>query len=679
MSKHKIENIRNIALVGHGGAGKTTLAEAMLYAAGSIGEKGRIEKGNTVCDYEPEEKTHQHSLNTAIASLTYRDVDINIVDTPGFPDFVGRAMGGLSAVETVMVVIDAKSGLQLTAKKAFDAAGEQRLCRMLVVNKLDLSEIDLETLMAQIKETYGPQCLPINLPGAGCSEVVNCFAAVADTPTEFSTIEQAHTEILDQVIEVDEELMGLYLEQGAELDPQQLHNAFEKALREGHLVPVCFTSADSQIGIEQLLEIITNYLPNPIEGNSALFYKGDEPVELEARTDKETVAHAFKVVVDPFVGRLSVLRVYQGKLTKDSQLYVDQERKPIKIGHIFRLQGKEYIEIDEALPGDICAVTKIDEIRYDTVLHSEVSDELLRFASQDLPTPMYGLAIQAATHGDEQKLSDTLHKLCIEDPTFQVETKVELKETVIRGLGELHMRIMLERMCDRYHVEVETREPKIGYRETVTINAEGHHRHKKQSGGAGQFGEVFLRVEPLSRGSGFEFVNKVVGGAIPSQFIPAVERGVKQVLEEGAIAGYLIEDIRVTVYDGKYHSVDSKEIAFTTAGKKAFVEAMKNAKPIVLEPVVDVDITVPQNNLGDITGGISSKRGKVAGTNVLGAEMVIISAKVPLSELGNYQSELKSVTGGAGSFSMQFSHYDPVPRQIQNALAEAFQPQQDDS
>ena len=679
MSKHKIENIRNIALVGHGGAGKTTLAEAMLYAAGSIGEKGRIEKGNTVCDYEPEEKTHQHSLNTAIASLTYRDVDINIVDTPGFPDFVGRAMGGLSAVETVMVVIDAKSGLQLTAKKAFDAAGEQRLCRMLVVNKLDLSEIDLETLMAQIKETYGPQCLPINLPGTGCSEVVNCFAAVADTPTEFSTIEQAHTEILDQVIEVDEELMELYLEQGAELDPQQLHNAFEKALREGHLVPVCFTSADFQVGIEQLLEIITNYLPNPIEGNSALFYKGDEPVELEARTDKETVVHAFKVAVDPFVGRLSVLRVYQGRLTKDSQLYVDQERKPIKIGHIFRLQGKEYIEIDEALPGDICAVTKIDEIRYDMVLHSEASDELWRFASQDLPTPMYGLAIQAATHGDEQKLSDTLHKLCIEDPTFQVETKVELKETVIRGLGELHMRIMLERMRDRYHVEVETREPKIGYRETVTINAEGHHRHKKQSGGAGQFGEVFLRVEPLSRGSGFEFVNKVVGGAIPSQFIPAVEKGVKQVLEEGAIAGYPIEDIRVMVYDGKYHSVDSKEIAFTTAGKKAFVEAMKNAKPIVLEPVVDVDITVPQNNLGDITGGISSKRGKVAGTNVLGAEMVIISAKVPLSELGNYQSELKSVTGGAGSFSMQFSHYDPVPRQIQNALAEAFQPQQDDS
>ena len=679
MSEHKIENIRNIALVGHGGAGKTTLAEAMLYAAGSIGDKGRVEKGTTVCDYEPEEKAHQHSLNTAIASLTYQDVDINIVDTPGFPDFLGRALGGLSAVETVVVVIDAKSGLQLTTKKMFDAAGEQRLCRMIVVNKLDLNDIDLETLMAQIKEAYGLQCLPINLPAAGCSEVVNCFAAVADTPTEFSTIEQAHTEILDQVIEVDEELMELYLEQGAELDPQRLHNAFEKALREGHLVPVCFTSADSQVGIEQLLEIITQYLPNPIEGNSALFYKEDEPVEIEAQPDKETVAHVFKVAVDPFVGRLSVLRVYQGKLTKDSQLYVDEERKPVKIGHIFRLQGKEHIEIDEALPGDICAVTKLDEIRYDTVLHSAANDGPLRFASQALPTPMYGLAIQAATHGDEQKLSDALNKLCIEDPTFQVETKAELKETVIRGLGELHMRIMLERMRERYHVEVETREPKIGYRETVTTNAEGHYRHKKQSGGAGQFGEVFLRVEPLPRSSGFEFVDKVVGGAIPSQFIPAVEKGVKQVLEEGAIAGYPIEDIRVTVYDGKHHSVDSKEIAFTTAGKRAFVEAMKNAKPIVLEPVVDVDITVPQNNLGDITGGISGKRGKVAGTNVLGAGMVIISAKAPLSELGNYQSELKSVTGGAGSFSMQFSHYDPVPRQIQNALTEAFQPQQDDS
>ncbi|MEM7254269.1 MAG: elongation factor G [Pseudomonadota bacterium] len=678
MSQHLTEGIRNVAFVGHGGSGKTTLAEAMLFATGTIKSQGRVDKGSTVLDYEPEEKTYQHSLSTALASLEHRGVRINIIDTPGLPDFVGRAVGGLLAAETAIVVIDAKSGPQLNTRRMFDLAKEQGLCRMIVVNRIDMEEVDLGALMKRIQDEYGQECLPINLPNKGCTQIVDCFGDGTEVETEFSSVEEAHTQILDQVVEVDDELMELYLEQGAELDPQRLHDAFESALRAGHLVPICFTAGDTGLGVTELLDVIASHLPNPREGNFVSFRSSDDLHELRAE-DGETIGHVFKVVVDPFVGRLSALKLHQGGLAKDAQLYIGDARKPIKIGHVYRLQGKEHIETDEVVPGDVCAIAKIDEINYGDVLHSDPNDSALALDTGPLPTPMFGLAIEAATRGDEQKLSDALSKLCAEDPTFEVETKAALKETVIRGLGELHMRVMLERMQDRFHVQVETREPKIDYRETITANAEGHYRHKKQSGGAGQFGEVFLRVEPLARGNGFEFVDKVVGGAIPSQFIPAVEKGIKQVLEEGAIAGYPIEDVRVTVYDGKHHSVDSKEIAFVTAGKKAFVNAVKEAKPIVLEPVVNLDVTVPQDNLGDITGDLSGKRGRVAGTNMVGAGLVSVQAQAPLSELGNYQSELKSVTGGEGSFAMQFSHYDPVPQQIQSSLTAAFSPAPDDA
>ena len=680
MPGYTTEDIRNVALVGHGGGGKTMLAEAMLHAAGAIAALGEISRGTTVCDFDSQEKQHQHSLCTAIASLDFKGKHVNILDTPGYPDFVGRALIALPAVETAAIVIDARSGIETNTRKMMEAASERGLCRMIIINKIDAEDTDLGALLAQINEEFGSECLPINLPADGGKAVADCFLKPSDKATDFSSVAEANTHIIDQVVEVDEELMELYLEQGEELEPEKLHDAFEQAMREGHLVPVCFTSGERGTGITELLEVIARLMPNPAEGNPPQFVrgKGDERVAIEPDPSKHVLAHVFQVTIDSFVGKMGIFRIHQGTITKDSQLFVGDARKPFKVGHLFSIQGKDHNEIDAGIPGDICAVAKVDEIELDSVLHDSHDEDEIRPVALALPAPMYGLAIETKNRGDEQKLSDALHKLSAEDPCFVVEHNASMNETVIRGLGDLHLRIVLEKMAERYNVEVNTRPPKIAYRETIQKPAEGHHRHKKQTGGAGQFGEVYLRVEPLERGAGFEFVDKIVGGVIPQQFIPAVEKGVRQVLERGAIAGYPLQDVRVTVHDGKFHAVDSKEVAFVAAGKKAFLDAIEKASPIVLEPVVDIQVSVPQENMGDITGDLSAKRGRISGTSTGSGGMLTVSGQVPLSELDSYQSQLKSVTGGVGTYAMEFSHYDPVPAAIQKQLAAEFKPAADE-
>ena len=678
MPDYTTENIRNIALVGHGSAGKTTLGEAMLLKAGCISALGDVTKGSTVLDFEPEEKTHQNSLAASVANLSHDGTQFNLIDTPGYPDFLGRALSVLPAVEAAAIVIDAKAGVQMNTRRMMQAAQELGLCRMIVINKIDTDEADLESTLAQVIDAFGSECMPINLPTNGGKGVVDCFFEPSDATTDFSSVTEAHTQIVDQVVEMDEDLMELYLEQGQELASERLHDVFEQALREGHLIPVCFTSATQDVGVDALMDIIARVMPSPLEGNRRTFVRDDDAIELEPAADSPVVAHVFKVAIDAFVGKLGVFRIHQGTLSKDSQLYVGEARKPFKVGHLYKLQGKDHTEIDKGVPGDVCAVTKVEDIHYDSILREGADDVTLAVEPVALPKPMFGLAIETKNRGDEQKLSDALSKLSAEDPCFRVEHNAVLNETVIRGLGDLHLRIVLEKMKERYNVEVETRVPRIEYRETIRKPAEGHHRHKKQTGGAGQFGEVYLRVEPLERGDGFQFVDKVVGGVIPNQYIPAVEKGIRQVLDDGAVAGYPMQDVRVTIYDGKHHPVDSKEIAFVAAGKKAFIDAIGKANPIILEPVVDIDITVPQDNMGDITGDLSSKRGRINGTEALAGGMVTVSGSAPLSELASYQSELKSVTGGAGSYTMALSHYDPVPSNIQQALASEYNPNLDD-
>src|SRR6478609_260667 len=674
------EGIRNIALVGHSAAGKTTLFEALLHAGGVIGAPGSVERGTTVSDYDPMEKERKQSLNTVIASIDRGDCHINLIDTPGAADFRGPTLTALAAVETCAIVVNAHNGIEFSTHRLMNRAKARGLARVLIVNKIDGG--NCRALVEQLREAFGPECLPINQPAQDGKSVVDCFfkpSGVAD----FSSVAEAHQRIIDQVVEINENVMDHFLEQGEEgLSGQELHDAFEQCLREGHLVPVCFVSARTGAGVKELLDFFEKLLPNPKEGNPPPFVKGTgaaaTPIQAVPDPKKHVIADVFKIVNDPFVGKLSVFRVYQGTVKKDTQLLIDDGKKPFKVGHLFKLRGKDHVEMDQAIAGDIAAVAKIEEIHFDAVLHDSHEEDQIHLKPLDFPKPMFGLAIEAAMRGQEQKLSTALHKLAEEDPGFHVEHNPELNETVIRGLGELHLRVMVERMAERYGVEVKTRPPRIAYRETIGAKAEGHHRHKKQTGGAGQFGEVFLKIEPLERGAGFEFLDEVKGGTIPGQFLPAIEKGVRQVLHSGAIAGYQLQDLRVIVYDGKYHPVDSKEVAFVAAGKKAFLDAILKARPQVLEPIVDLSVSAPESSMGDITGGLSSKRARISGTDSLREGEIEVRAQVPLSELKDYAAELKGATAGRGRYDLEFSHYEPVPPPVQRQLVEAYKPRHEE-
>ena len=674
MANYATSNIRTVALVGQGGSGKTTLAEALLLASGALKEAGTVERGTTASDFDPLEKTWQHSLRASILHLDTKDTRVHLIDTPGFPDFIGQAIGALDAVETAAVVVSAQSGIEMIASRMMDWAANRRLCRLVIINKIDAENVDLPNLLALIQATFGKECLPINLPASGGKRVVDCFFN-PEGESDFSSVGQAHRALVDQVVEVDEELMSLYLEQG-EISPEELHAPFEKALRDGHLVPVCFVSAKTGAGVAELLDVLIKLAPNPAEGNPPLFYKGEGDAIEEFRSEpdpkKHVLAHVFKVVMDPFVGKLGIFRVHQGTVTKDTQLFVGDNRKAFKVGHLFMLQGGKNVEVERAVPGDIAAVAKVDEIEFDCVLHDSHDEDHIHMRPLEFPTPMQGVAITPKKRGDEQRISDVLHRMIAEDPTLVVEHEPNTNETVLRALGDLHLRSVLERMASQFKLEIDTRPPRIPYRETITGLAEGFHRHKKQTGGAGQFGEVSLRVEPRERGAGFEFLDQTRGGVIPHQFMPAVQKGVEQVLVTGAIAGFPMQDVRVIVHDGKHHAVDSKEIAFVSAGRKAFLDAVEKARPIVLEPIVNVEIICPETNTGDIAGDLSSRRGQVTGTRGLQPGILAISGLAPLAELEGYSARLKSVTGGHGSWSMQLSHYEQAPPQLQQQLVAEY-------
>ena len=681
VNAHATENIRNIAVLGHSGSGKTTLIESLLAKAGEIRATGSVEKGSTVSDFTDQEKRLHHSLDVSICHLQHEDRSVNLLDTPGYPDFIGRAMAVLPAVETAAIVVNAEHGVELVAQRMMSFAADRKLCRLLIVNKIDGDNAKPEEVLAEIRSLFGRQCLPLNLPARNGEAVADCFFEPADETPDFSSVDNAHTEILDQVVELDDELMDLYLEQGQDISIDQLHDPFERALRRGHLIPVCFVSAKTGAGLRQLLRVITTLMPSPLEGNPAEFTAGREGRMLKVdggNGNGHFIGHVFKLNVDPYVGRLAAFRVHQGEVHTGDQVFIGERRKAVKLAHLYSVQGKELREVPAVVAGDFCAVAKIEDIHFGDVLHSSHDEDALKLRPIELPPPMHGVAIDLKQRGQEKKLSEALHKLAIEDPSLTIEFNNHANETVLRGMGELHLRMVLERMQNEFGLDVGTRPPTIAYRETITHGAEGHHRHKKQTGGAGQFGEVYLRIEPLDRGAGFEFRDEVVGGAIPGQYIPAVEKGVRQVLVEGAIAGYPLTDVRVTVYDGKHHPVDSKEVAFIAAGKRAFKEAIAQAGPIILEPIAKLAVTAPSENVGDITGHLAAIRGRIAGTDTLPGGRSCVHALVPLAELGEYQATLKSLTGGVGIFTMEFDHYATSPPMQQKKLMEAFKPAAED-
>ena len=671
-----IAAIRNVALVGASATGKTTLTEALLLRAGALKVAGSVERGSTVSDHDPLERRVQHSLNTAVVNCVHDGVRIQLLDTPGAIEFVGQSLPALEAVETAAVVVSATSGVDSTAQRMMAHAAERKLDRMIIVNRIDVPGADCAAVLAQIREVFGRECLPLNLPAERGTRVVDCFFNRAGE-TDFSSPEAAHQALVEQVVEVDSEFVDRYLNQG-DVEATELHAPLEQALREGHLIPVCFVSAKTGAGVAELLDIIAKLLPNPTEGNPPDFLDGEgadaKLMHASPDADKHVLAHVFKITVDPYVGKMGVLRVHQGTITRDSQLFVGDARKCFKVGHLFRLQGGEHVEIARAVPGDICAIAKVDALHFDAVLHDAAEDSHIHLKPLSFPVPVHGIAIEPKRHGDEQRLWDLVQRSVDEDPCLRIEQVAATHETVVNGLGELHLRMLLERLRDVHKFEVETRPPRTAYRETVTAKAEGHHRHKKQTGGAGQFGEVFLRVEPLPRGAGFEFVDVVKGGAIPGQFMQAVEKGVREALAAGVIAGYAVEDIRVTVHDGKSHSVDSKDIAFATAARKATWVAVMEARPIVLEPIVDVEILAPASAMGDITGDLASRRGQVNGTEAQLGGAMIVRGQAPAAELIAYATRLNAMTSGEGHYTIAFSHYEPAPMSVQNALRTAHKP-----
>ena len=682
MSRYTTQAIRSVALVGHGAVGKTSLAEALLFATGAISAKGAIERGTTVCDFEPQEKEAGHSLNSAVVNFAYEDTHIHLIDTAGYPDFSGQSIAALAGVDTALIVINAQTGIELMTERMMQYATDRKLARMIVVNKIDAENVDLPALMNDIRETFGKQCLVLDLPTHGSADVVEVLEHDSGD-ADFESVADAHRALIDQLVEEDEDLLMQYLEDGADPSTADLHAPFEKALREGHLIPVLFTSAKTGAGIKELLHVLASLAPNPTESNPPPFYKGEpdgenEPFHAAPDADKHVLAHVFKVISDPYMGKISVFRVHQGTVKKDMQLFAGDAKRPFKVAHLYQLQGKATVEVDELLPGDIGAVAKIDEIEFDSVLHDSHDEDHIHLVPLEFPKPMAGLAVETKKKGDEQRLFEILAKLASEDPTFVIERHPSSNETVIRGLGEIHLKSKLDKMFNQYKLEVDTKPPRIPYRETITGSAEGICRHKKQSGGAGQFGEVHLRVEPKGRGEGFEFVDAIKGGVIPGVFMPAVEKGVRQALADGIVAGYAVEDVKVTVFDGKTHPVDGKEVAFVAAGKKATIEAIRNAQPIVLEPIVNIEIVVPQNHIGDMAGDLSSRRGHVTGTGEKAHGMAVVSGEVPLAEIADYQSRLKSLTGGQGSYTIEFSRYAAVPAHVQQQLASKFELHEDD-
>ncbi len=701
MAAHRVEDIRNIALAGHGASGKTSLADALLFQAKAVDRRGNVEDGTSVSDFDEEEHKRHFSIDTSVLHLDHKGKRVYLLDTPGYPDFVGAALGALSAVETVAVVVSAVNGVEVNTRRMFNEAGRRGLARMLVVNKLDGDNVKFPELLKVIQDTFGKGCVlfnaPVN-PGSKFNGVVSVLDPPAQAPAGCPVdLAAARAQLIDAVVESDEALMEKYLMEGS-VSTEELLAALPKALAAGTVVPIFCTAAKKDIGVSELLEALTAYALSPVQGKKRTAVKGsgDKATEvvLEPNPAGEFVGQVFKSVTDKFVGTLSYIRVYSGTYTPDQPLFNARTDRSGRTGGLLLIQGNKHTTVPQVIPGDIFAVAKVEDLHIgDTVSNHAGAPRLLDLT---FPTPMFGLAVEPKARGDEQKISGSLQKIAGEDRTFLVTRDAQTKELVITGMSQLHLDVIQHRLKRRFDLEIVTKEPKIPYRETVTTPSEGQHRHKKQTGGRGQFGEVHLRVFPLPREinseealleqfankehfekmrsahydaeHNFAFIDTIVGGTIPNQFVPAVEKGCKELLERGALAGYRIQDVAVEVYFGKDHPVDSSEAAFKTAGRVAFKNAVMAARPVLLEPIVDLEVTVPSKYTGAILGYLNTKRARIENQDSLPGDLAVIKAKAPLAEVTRYAAQLGSITQGQGSYTMEFSHYDQVPGNVQQQI-----------
>jgi elongation factor G len=667
---YRPEDIRNIVLLGHGGAGKTTLAEAMLFHAHAITRMGSVDDATTTSDHEPEARARHHSTSSTLLFAGYDKREVNILDTPGHAEFIGPALAALAAAETAVIVVGANTGVELNTRRLFLAAGEAGLARMIVINKMDLAPKALEARVAELQQAFGSQLHCINLPTKGGTDVIDGFDT-AQGVADFGSVAAIHREMMESIVEHDDAQLEAYLA-GQPLDPVQLRKTFVKAMSLGHVVPVLFTDAKRGVGVQDLLHVIVEEAPSPLAGRPRRLRVDGALTEVPCDPDKPLLAHVFKVAHDPHLGSLAMLRVLQGKLDGGTPFVTGLGLKARKANHVLKVEGRDHPELDAvAYAGDIVAIARAEDVHVDQILRDPALTADYAPVPVAVPVPMMSLAITAKNKNDDVKLGAAVQKLVEEDPTLRMQHDPAQHELVLSGIGDVHLAVALERLRGRFHLDVESKRPSIAYRETVSQRAEGHYRHKKQTGGAGQFADVALRVEPLARGAGVQFASEVFGGVIPTQFMAAVEKGVYDGLEAGALAGFPVTDVRVVAFDGKAHAVDSKDIAFRTAAKMAVRDALTKARPVMLEPIVTVQILTPEQYVGDVTADLKHVRGRVFGVEVQPEGWSLVRAEAPLGELGGYAGQLRSVTGGHGSFVLEPAHDDFVPLVIQQKLVAA--------
>lgn len=680
MAKIQPHQIRNLALISHGGAGKTSVAEAILHYTGVTKRWGRVDDGNSILDHEPEEIGRQMSINTSIAPCEWKGTKINVLDTPGYFDFMGEVVAALRVVETAVVLVDAAAGVEVGTELVWRQADNLDLARVLLVNKMDRENADFEQVLQQLTVSFGDAVKPVHLPIGqaesfrGLVDLVQMKAfsftdqGVEETeiPADMAgQVEEGREALLEVAAEQDDDLLEKYLE-GEELTSEEINRGLSDAVREGSLFPVLVSAGLTGRGVHALLDFVKDMCPSPVAWGQVKGQDSDgSEVLLDPAQDSPTTALVFKTMTDPYVGKLTLFRVFSGTLEADSQVVNARTGGTERISQILVMAGKEQKSTDSVIAGDIGAVTKLgDTTTGDTLCSAQTVVSLAGF---DFPTPIFSVAVEPRAKSDEEKIGVGLGRLTEEDPTFKVERNTETKQTIISGLGEMHLEVIRDRLKRKFGVEVDLTTPRIPYRETISRQIQSKHRHKKQTGGRGQYGEVYLELEPVDRGGGFEFVDKVVGGSVPRQYIPAVEKGVVEALEEGVIAGYPVTDVRVTLYDGTFHPVDSSEMAFKVAGSMAFRKGVSEAGPTLLEPVVNVQILVPEGYMGDVMGDLNKKRGRIQGMDNEGLFQVI-RAQVPLAEMAKYAIDLRSITQGRATYTMEFSHYEEVPSQIADRI-----------
>lgn len=681
MNKYSSKQLRNIGVIGHGGAGKTSLVEAALYTSGATTRLGLVDNGTSTTDHDPEEIKRKISINTDIAPTEWKKHKINFLDTPGYADFIGEVVGALCVVDSVLVVVDAVAGVEVQTERVWHYADEENLPRMIFINKMDKENANFESTFEMAKETFGTNLAPIQIPmgkEASFKGVIDLVKMKAFTYTDGKVKEEnipsdlqesADTyreQLIDAVADADDKMLEKYLE-GEELLPEEIAQGMRTAILNRSIVPISCGSAIQNSGIGTLLDTIVDYMPSAADAGAI---KGANPktTKEETRELNESAplaAYVFKTMADPYVGKLSYIRVYSGALNADSHVLNATNDKKERIGHIFFLAGKNQTEAAHVNAGDIAAIPKL--------AHTSTGDTLcfenkpVVFPTIKSPKPVFSVALEPKTKGDEEKLSTSLSKLAEEDPTLAVKRDAETKQTVASGIGDVHLEVVLAQLQRKFGVNATMSAPKIPYRETIRATSKAQGKYKKQTGGRGQYGDVWLEIEPLEAGEGFEFVDKITGGSVPRQYIPAVEKGIIGAMEEGVIAGYPMVDVKVTIYDGSFHAVDSSEMAFKIAGSMAFKNAVNAAKPVLLEPIMDVEVVVPEEFMGDVIGDLSGKRGKILGMEARGRHQVV-KAKVPLAEIAKYATQLRSITHGRGSYGIEFSHYEDVPSEAADKI-----------